>query len=83
VPQLEFNGSIAICASRSPSTGVRGGCVERKGERALRQGSRRVETARLAAKLRHDGFLVGCTFRVSRLTRGSRKSATARVAAGQ
>jgi hypothetical protein len=40
------------------------------------QGSRRIDAAWLAAKLRHDDFLTGGTYRVSRLTHGSRTSAT-------
>ncbi|HSR82191.1 MAG TPA: hypothetical protein VLL28_15570 [Hyphomicrobiaceae bacterium] len=50
----------------------------------MRKWSRRVEAA-LRAKLRRDGFLIRCTFRVSRLIRWTRVAeiSSARVAAYQ
>jgi hypothetical protein len=54
------------------------------GESVVRKWSRRVEAA-LPAKLRRDGFLIRCTFRVSRLIRWTRVAeiSSARVAAYQ
>jgi hypothetical protein len=55
------------------------------GESVVRKWSRRVEASLRAAKLGRDGFLIRCTFRVSRLIRWTRVAeiSSTRVAAYQ
>ena len=83
MPQLEFDGSIAICAARSLPASFGTCWIERTGgESVVMKWSRRIETTVVAAELAHDGFLARCTLRVGRQIRWTRAGNT-RVAACQ
>jgi hypothetical protein len=84
VPQLGLTDQLPS-VSHEPSRGPCHMLDRTHGESVVRKWSRRVEASLRAAKLGRDGFLIRCTFRVSRLIRWTRVAEirSTRVAAYQ